>query len=160
MKRSSRVISGGAGCFLDAPTYPTHTHSVETDLDRSPANCGSMSLEYAATCDYLDAETRKQAADMLAGWQAPAIDSPDVQAWILQVLGYFHDCYRGAGEEAECWNVSNLEIWGSNWYEPRLQAGIYPRPITDHAGVHLIRKFYPEFIPTAANWAEAHWGTK
>ncbi len=29
-----------------------------------------------------------------------------------------------------------------------------------HAGVHLIRRYYPEYEPRAEDFAAAYWGTK
>jgi hypothetical protein len=33
-------------------------------------------------------------------------------------------------------------------------------PIERHAGVNCIRKFYPDFVPTPEEWADAQWGSK
>ena len=144
--------TSGAGGFLDPPTYPTHSISVETDLRRSPQNRGSMSLEYASTCEYIDEGTRAKAIRILTDWKRPALESDEIQDWILQVLGYFSGCYRADGPEFECWNVSNLRIIKGN-HSPL-------PPVEEHAGVHLIRKFYPEFVPTTEHWNQAYWGNK
>ena len=75
----------------------------------------------------------------------------DVHEWVLQVLGYYKGCYcRGDGVQPEDWHAGNLLI---DSREPMASAD-------KHAGVHLIRRYYPEYQPTDADFAEAYWGTK
>lgn len=152
-----KIIGGtpkhGMGGFLNPPGHPEHTHHVETDLRRKPENRGSMSLSSAVECAWLDPFTRAEAKRLLAQWQEnrPALKSPEVQDWIRQVLGYFRNSYRGEGPEPECWYAEKLRI---------LKPGDEARPNEEHAGVHLIGKYYPEYVPTAEHFAEAYWGTK
>lgn len=145
------LVHHGAGGFLKPPTHPEHEWSIETDQRRRTENRGFMSLSYAATCDYTDAATRARAKRKLAEWQAPPIDSPEVQEWILQVLGYFRNCYRGEGAESECWNAGNLRI---------AKPGDPLRSVDESAGVHFVRAFYPGFTPTEQQQNDAYWGTK
>lgn len=140
----------GMGGFLNPPTHPEHTNSVEFDLHRSRENRGGMSLSTAVECEWLDDATRAEAKRRLDEWAGSPIESPDVQAWIRQVLGYFKGCYRGEGAEPECWHAGNLRIIKSSEPQP---------PVEEHAGVHLIRKYYPEFAPTPQHFAEAKWGS-
>ena len=58
MKRThekGKIVHRGMGGFLCPPGHPMLTMSVETDLRRKPENRGSMALDYAAKCEYLDA---------------------------------------------------------------------------------------------------------
>ena len=80
-----------------------------------------------------------------------ALDSPEIQDWILQVLGYFRGCYNLLPWEEAGWNVSALTI--SQLLDPMEYIG-------QHAGVHLIRRYYPEFAPTPEQFTSAYWGTK
>lgn len=80
-----RVLFALPGCRCNGNVPSSY------QIERGP-NCGSMSLPYAVTCDYLDPMLRASVADLLASWQRPAMNAPEIQAWILQVLGYFHDC--------------------------------------------------------------------
>ena len=64
-----------------------------------------------------------------------------------EALGYFRDSYKGTGPEPECWHVANLTMG---------QDG--SRSMDDRAGVLFIRKFYPEYQPTAEDFASAKWG--
>lgn len=150
-KELGRIRSSGMGGFLNPPTHPEHTHSVETDLRKHPDNRGSMSLTAAVDSAWLADETRADARRMLEGWIAPDLDTPDVQEWILQVLGYFRGCYKGEGAEPECWHAGTLRI---------VKTGEALPPVQEHAGVHLIRKYYPAFVPSAEHWAAAYWGNK
>lgn len=143
------VRSGGCGGFLNPPTHPEHDWHVETDLNRSPRNRGSMSLSYAVKCEWLDETTRASAQRRLDSWVRPALNSPEVVGWIRQVLGYFKWCYKGDGETP--WNADKLRILPAA--DPLLNADI-------HAGVNFIRKYYPEFVPTADDFAAARWGRK
>lgn len=146
----SRIINQGVGGFLCPPGHPMHTKGVETDLNRRPEDRGGMSLEAAAECNWLDAATRGRAKALLA-WQPPPIDTPEIQDWIRQVLGYFCSCYNFGPDVPE------------NWYAARLTIDANANPLEHcmrHAGVHLIRKYYPHFVPTAEQFQEAYWGKK
>ena len=155
MRQNERIASGGAGAFLDPPTYPQHAYHVECDLRRRPENRGMMSLEYASTCEYISAGVRVRAKRMLAKWQAPPIDSPEIVDWRLEVLGYFAGCYADLSlPEADRWNAGNLLI-------PKLypaQAEKVTDPVNQHAGVRHIRRFYPDWTPTDEDFARAKWG--
>jgi len=147
---SGRVVrdNHGMGGFLCPPTHPMHTHRIETDLRRKPENRGGMSLDYAVDCEYLDPTIRKEAKKILNNWTPPPVESPEIQAWIHQVLGYFKGCYcRGNGSNPEDWYAGNLTIGREGTPDK-------------HVGVHLIRKYYPNFMPTQENWDMAYWGKK
>src|SRR5512135_3790184 len=154
-RRDARVVRNGSGDFLDPPWYPTHTYSVETDLRRRPGNRGSMSLSYAAEeAPWLDEDTRKEARALLDKWKKdrPSLTSAKVQDWIHQVLGYFKGGYRNPAKEgATQWHASNLIF--DQERDPVADAD-------DHAGVHLIRKFYPDFVPSASDFDRAYWGQR
>jgi hypothetical protein len=73
-----------------------------------------------------------------------------VQEWVLQVLGYFSGCYNFSTDEGG-WNADKLTI----------DMFVHPMKAIDyHAGVHRIRKYYPDFMPTQAQFNIAHWGTE
>jgi hypothetical protein len=145
---AGKVVNRGAGGFLNPPTHPEHTKSIETDLRRRPENRGSMSLSYAATCEHTDPATRMRAKMALKAWVRPDINSQEVQEWIHQVLGYFSTMYQ---KLEGSWNCDNL--YSDKDLDPVLNAN-------RHAGVHCIRKYYPEFVPTTEHFAKAYWGTK
>jgi hypothetical protein len=129
-----------------------HKQSVQTDLRRRPENRGSMALEYAVDSPTLDAATRAVVRTILATWERkkPALDSPEVQDWIHQVLSYFRGCFcRGDGSKPEDWHADVVRI--DSAADPLDNAEC-------HAGVHLIRKYYPEFQPTREHFARAYWG--
>jgi hypothetical protein len=153
MKRThekGKIVHRGMGGLLCPPSHPMLTMSVETDLRRKPENRGSMALDYAAKCEYLDGATRAAARTVLAAWRRPPLDSPEIQEWILQVLGYFKTCYNFSGHEIG-WHAANLTI----------DAGKEPMEHADcHAGVHCIREYYPEFQPTPEHFQRAYWGKK
>ena len=153
IKERGRVVAGGMGCFLCPPNHPEHSYSVETDLNQRKANRGSMSLSFAADCEWLTDETRFTVSELLNSWQKLPLDSAVVQDWIAKVLGYYKDCYRNLDEqEPKCWHADNLKIT-----KMPAKAGL---TTNDHAGVHLIRQYYPEFSPTKENFRQAYWGTK
>lgn len=150
---------GGMGNLLAAPGYPTHHAHVETaHVDKIGrihcwADGGSMSIDYAATEDAdLPEWVRNAARKMIEDWRAarPSLDAPEVQAWIAHCLGYFRGCYR---------NPDAPE--GREWYADKMIIDKSRDPIAfqdDHAAVHCIRKFYPEYQLTAADLERAHWG--
>lgn len=152
--QKGRIVNQGMGGFLNPPGHPEHTRSVEFDLRRKPENRGSMSLSHALECDWLDGLTKAQARRLLEVWslQKRPLSDSTVQDWIQQVLGYFRGCYAGQNAKGEqSWNVSDLRI--DQNVDPLLNADI-------HAGVHLIRKYYPEYSPKAEDFKQAYWGTK
>lgn len=147
-----RVVKEGMGGFLNPPGHPEHDYHVQTDLRRRPENRGGMSLSTAVDCDYLDAGTRAAARAKLAQWAAnkQPLESPEVQAWIRQVLGYFAGAYRRAGNDApDAWHVHFLIF--NKHIDPMMR-------LEDHAGVHLIQSFYPEFKAEPIHFAQARWG--
>jgi len=157
-KEAGRVNScRGIGGFLNPPTHPEHTMHVEVSMSRRPENRDRMALSAAVECNWLDDAIRASAKRVLDAWQKPDINSSEIQKWIRQVLGYFANCYKGDGNEPECWNAGNLKIMPINkanaW-------GAYPvlPPVDEHAGVRLIRQYYPEYVPTPKEFTEAKWG--
>jgi hypothetical protein len=81
------------------------------------------------------------AKKMLDDWQHP-ID----HEWVLQVLGFFKGCYAGS----QGWAVPVLVLDKRDPMEH----------IDKHAGVHFIRKFYPDYVPTLEDFRDAYWGQK
>lgn len=143
-----KIVASGMGGFLNPPTHPEHSFSVSS----SYGDTFSMSLTAAAKTDWLNSATKAAARHLLKTWKAPAIESTEVQDWIAHVLGYFKSCYSGSDSDGNIsWNASDLRILPDA--DPVLNADI-------HAGVHLIRGYYPEFTPTAEDFARAYWGTK
>jgi hypothetical protein len=153
-KEKGRIVSEGMGGFLCPPGHPEHSYSVETDLRRRPWNRGRMSLSCAVDCEWLDPVTREQAKVKLGLWYdygRPCLGLPEMQDWIRQILGYFRGCYRNPEAGAEQWNAGNLII--------DQDRNPLDKP-EDHAGVNLIRRYYPEYAPTAEEFAGAYWGKK
>lgn len=152
-----RIVPTGMGGFLNPPGHPEHVCHVETDLRRRPENRGGMSLSSAVESQWLDSTTRRAARLLIHRWDRlkPGIRNPahpEMQEWVYQVLGYFRNCYQGSGNEPECWRADKLAIHsGINDAE-----GDWSK----HAGVHLIRQYYPDYEPTADDFAGAYWGTK
>jgi len=139
-----KIVNYGMGGFLNPPTHPEHTRAVQS----LHGDTFFMSLSAAVESEWLDAGSRLAAKSLLDSWQSPAIESPEVQDWIRQVLGYFRGCYQG---ENGSWHAGELKI---------VKKGELLPPVEQHAGVHLIRKYYPEFEPTAEQFEQAFWGTK
>jgi hypothetical protein len=104
-----------------------------------------MSLERAVTCEWLDEETKQVAQHTLDSWNKLPLEAPEIQDWILQILGYFKGCYY-FGSESDGLTVNEKQ-------DP-MQA------IDSHAGVHLIRQYYPDFQPTSEHFTNAYWGQK
>lgn len=140
------------GGFLCPPGHPTHSFSAETGRRDNPNGC--YSLESAIDQEWLPADIRGRARGILERWEREKkpLTDPEVQEWVLTVLGYFKGCYRGQDKEGNpSWNASDLRI--DSGIDPVLNADL-------HAGVHLIRKYYPEFVPTAEHFKGAYWGQK
>jgi hypothetical protein len=148
-----KIVREGMGGFLNPPGHPEHFYSVQTDLRRRPENRGSMSLSAAAECEWLDDFTRQQAKNKLESWEAKPLTDPEVKEWVYQVLGYFKRCYRNPDHsEPQCWYADKVVITD----HPR-DRGL---GINDHAGVHLIRRYYPDYEPCEEDFYQAHWGKK
>lgn len=143
-----RITKDGMGGFLNAPTHPEHYYSVSSVY----GDTFSMCLSAAVDCTWLNDEAKTKAQELLSQWEPLPLNNSEVQDWILQIMGYFKNCYRGRNSDNECsWNAGDLVIrhdWNPLDWD------------TLHAGVHLIRKFYPGFILTAEHVKNAYWGTK
>lgn len=153
-KEQGRIVMRGMGGFINPPLHPEHTQSVQIDLNRRADDRGGMCLSSAVDCDWLDDTTRSRAKSILQDWESnkPALESPEVQDWIHQVLGYFRNCYAGPEEMGE-----------ERWYADKLTIDAGRRPmehLNTHCGVHHIRKYYPDFVPTIKHFCQAYWGQK
>lgn len=143
-----KIVNSGAGGFLNPPTHPEHDWSVRSVYD----DTFSMALSSAAESDWLDDECRSAARIKLKSWKPLPLDDASVKDWIHQILGYFAGCYVGQDRDGNpSWNASDLRILKDT--DPILNANI-------HAGVYLIRKYYPDFAPSADDFAKAYWGKK
>jgi len=150
-KEKGQIVHEGVGGFLNPPGHPTHTLSVETELNHRAENRSRMSLEAALECSWLDDAIKAQARMALDKWrlqdQLP-LHAPKVRNWIWQVLGYFRHCYNDTPTDPKGWEAGRLTI----------DANRSPMEHPErHAGVNLIRRFYPEYTPTADDFASAYW---
>ena len=141
-----KLVHQGQGGFLNPPTHPEHDWCVHSSYD----DTFWLSLTAAAESEWLNSGTRLAAKAKLRAWQPLPITDEAVQDWIHQVLGYFHNCYKGE-DGPEAWHAGKLRI--SEDADPVASADL-------HAGVHLIRRYYPEYQPTAEDFKAAYWGTK
>lgn len=153
-----KIVEGSGGCFLDPPTYPTHHHHIEGVWGGF-----FMGLTAIADEDWLDDECRAEAKALLAGWERPPITDPAIKDWIRQVLGYFRGCFQGVDSEGlPSWKAGELLHGKRRCPEcgsiVEVDPADYVKYACQHAGVHLIRKFYPEYIPTKADFQSAYWG--
>lgn len=157
--QKAQIIQEGMGGCLCPPGHPMLTQCVETDLRRKPGNRTHMSLEEAMESPLIDAATRRAVKTILRTWERSKLPltDPAVREWILQVLGYFAGCYcRGDGSKPEDWHCANLVITGTKQgKEPGRKL-----TVDQHAGVHLIREYYPDYTPADADFANAYWGKK
>lgn len=133
-----KLVNRGMGGFLNPPGHPEHDWSIQSTY----GDTFSMSLSSA----------KGAAQGKLNSWCPLPLDSEPVQDWIAQVLGYFKGCYCGQDKQGQTsWNVSDIRI--TNEIDPVLNQDL-------HAGVHLIRKYYPEFVAEGKHFETAYWGKK
>lgn len=127
-----KIVKGSMGSFLEPPTHPTHLYSVKSVF----GNTFYMSIESAADDkeNWLDERTRAEAKKIMSEWKPLPIENKDVQEWINKVLKYFKHCYQGKNGE---WEAGSLIIDTDDSNLIKNQ--------DKHAGVHLIRKYYPNF---------------
>jgi len=80
----SALVSGSMGSFLDAPNYPSHKYSVETDLNRKKENRGSMNIDYALTQDYISPALKERIQKLISEWDVvkPAIGTSIFNEWV------------------------------------------------------------------------------
>jgi hypothetical protein len=149
MKIEQGRISGtGMGGFLNPPGHPEHTFSVAWGKGRSE---GSASLSHAVTVEWLDETTKAKAKALLDEWEIEQRHVID-RDWVQQILGYFRNCYRHPGVKDETeWCASHCLITRDR--NPM-------EHLFDHLGVHHIREFYPEFVPSTEDFEKAYWGER
>lgn len=144
----------GSACLLCPPGHPryelqsVYTAAGDDPMDaRGQRNHMMVLLQPGTKSVYRLVE--HDGADAL--WVPLPADHPEVAEWRLHVLGYFRNCYRSPHHpEPECWHAGNLAI---SERDPIAHA-------EDHAGVHLIRRYYPAYVPRAEEFANAYWGEK
>lgn len=143
MRKGYWISDTGMGGFLDPPGYPTHTHSVYGSLNGRRVD-DMMCLSSAAEAEYIPEDIRSKAQALLDGWQPPALESPEVQSWITQVMAHLASMYRAVDvPEPECWHGWRMRVIRVDPLSPEAP------PISEHAGVHLIRRFYPQWSPAS-----------
>jgi hypothetical protein len=124
------------GSFLYPPEHAHYNWHVGSKY----ADTFFMSLESAAESDWLDPETKDRAKTILDGYSPPNINAPHVQQWIGEVLRHLRHCYEGeASLGEERWSAGNLRI-------DHVAKQVENQDT--HAGIHWIRKWYPDFVAT------------
>ncbi len=136
----TRVVAGSMGSAFLPPSHPGNRFEIETDLQRRKENRGSMSLEYAAELGNSDA------LRLIAEWEAnkPALSTRENRLWVKQVQAHFRNCYRGEDSKRE-WDAGSMHIHGDGRYGSAVCK--VSHVFEDWAGVHFIRKYYPEYRP-------------
>jgi hypothetical protein len=148
---TARLVRRGMGGFLNPPTHPEHEWSVETDLARRADDRGGASLTAAVDSEWLDPAARAAARQLLQSWQPLPLSHPDVVAWRRRVLGYFAGCYRNPDGAPDQWHVARLVI------DRERDPLAHPE---EHAGVRMIRQYYPDYAPSAEDFSAARWGAE
>lgn len=148
----AKIVNNGMGGFLCPPNHPKHTKSVIW-REFSPhsrvfteRNSNYCSLSHALDADYFSPSIKEAVQALFDEWEQGKfpLEHPEIQAWICQVLGYFRRCYADNGSR----HADKLTIDDRD-----------PMTCIDtHAGVLLIRDFYPNFVPTAEHFRTAKWG--
>lgn len=116
----------GQGGFLNPPQHAEHIYSIIEK--RGGHETDSMSLSYAAGCEYLPARVRARARALLA--QHPGKMSEE---WVHSVYNYFRNCYSRDGINR---NVSDCIVSKANTY-----------PADYHLAYLFIREFFPDYPP-------------
>lgn len=155
--RKYRIARDGMGGFLSPPSHPEHFVHIQVCSKYAQfknADCysiGSLLEPDKANDPYIPAGAITAAKRLMKEWEEkkPGLDNPETQDWILQVLGYFRSCYIPASGSR---NASDLEIVHES-LEP-----VYPW--NRHAGVALIRDYYPDYQPKPEDFKQAYWGSK
>lgn len=142
----------GAGSFLEPPFSKTHQFGIVAGYDHGNGYQEYASIEYYLNNENVPNSAKRQIKSIIGKEEKPPIDDPAIQEWILHVLGYFKSCYVGQDKQGNfSWNASDLVIEKNS--DPVLNAN-------NHAGVHFIRKYYPDFMPTQEHFDKAYWGQK
>ena len=134
-----KIVDGSMGSFLEPPTHPNHRFEIRSVY----GDTFGVALSSAVDTEWLDDKTKAEAKKIMDDWTALLISNILVEDWIHQVLGYFKNGYKG-----QSWNVGDL-VFDSR--DPVSNQN-------DHAGVHFIRKYYPQYKLTEADLKQAYWG--
>ena len=128
LKKSNqgKIVRESAGCFLNPPTHPEYSYSVQSKY----GDTFFMSLRYAITQDWLDDDSKAKARSLLRNWKRPPLFSKQVQDWIAEVHHYFKNGWFG--EDGEPYFTKEPQDW------------------RDSMAVVHIRQWYPEYKPTKA----------
>ena len=131
------LVNSGMGGFLNPPSHPEHTYSIQEF--RGGHECGSYSLSAAASEMYLPAQVRGTAKGVLKRWKAGTPDS----AWVHSVYNYFRHCYSKDGVSTNVNNGSTI-TFGKFWGNAEQEADMPP---THHLGYLYVKSFYPDHEP-------------
>ena len=138
MQQKGRIIMEGMGGFLCPPSA---SDAYQERTNRPAPQAGEPHLYVTGVRRGFAATGRRHAGRRTyrpSGMAEAALDSPDMQEWILQVLGYFKGCFNFHPENESGWHAGNLTI----------DSDVDPLEHADfHAGVHL---YPPATIPNTS----------
>lgn len=124
------IETGSTGSFLTPPGHASQMFSVEEYS--GGVNTGSCSVEYAPETEYMPAEVKRAARDLLK--KHPG--NPKDKKWIEQVYTHLRHCYRlPDGKE-----LTFGKFWGNADEEQ------HQNP-EHHLAVIYIRKYDPSHKP-------------
>lgn len=168
--------SWGAGCFLDAPGFPTYfLRSVYTAQGNTPRNGPDHVLGVGKDLWRFESDDYEKLGPIYRRIYRPLpLDHPRVKLWILAVARHLRSCYRD--EERQEYGRPGTLIYpvpgyklktphiDHRWTDEYKQAAIDEAEafnkmerdradriatIDNHMGVRNIREIYPDFQPPA-----------
>jgi hypothetical protein len=132
------LVNDGMGGFLNPPSHPEHTYSIQEF--RGGHEVGSYSLSAAIEYEWMPGAVRGTAKGVLKRWQAGEIDP----AWMHSVYNYFRHSYSKDGINTNVNDRENMVTYGKFWDNAEQEQ--YTDP-SHHLGYMYIKKFYPEHKP-------------
>jgi hypothetical protein len=131
MKQTGRIISGGMGGALNPPGDPEYTQCVTSGRN------DYSSLRYVVDhADHYDDGLVARVRALLESFKPLPLDAPESQAWLKQCFKHWQFCYA---EE------SDGTLYIDHDCDPM------QNPDKSFA-VRWVRKWYPEFVPTAEHF--------
>lgn len=150
------IIQGSQGCFIDPPNYPTYKYYIE-DISKTCSISLSKNMLNNPEYSYVDRDVKLKAEKLINVWfeNRPCLSSPIVKDWIYQVLGYFSNCFQSidGSWDADKLRCKHLKNKDKNFYYRYMV-----RTQLLNAGVHHIKKFYPEYKASMEDFRNAYWG--
>lgn len=161
-------VNESMGSFLTPPNHPSRKQSIKFYDGGHGYIALNKDIYLSDGYSYVPQKIKDEVREIFEEYEKnkPPINNPLVKDWIYQVLGYFKNCFRG---KCGSWEAGKLKI-KSPLFQRADGKNLTQKEILDflvsnfsqknHAGIHCIKEYYPDYIAKKNHFKKAYWGKR